>query len=66
MSQALLAIHNILHNSDIFNPIWTGLFANLKRLGRGIFLTWLFQGKDILWVDIFIKLTKILMTSLSC
>ena len=45
-----------------FNPIWTGLFANLKRLGRyfvpPLNLAVSSQmamklGKDILWVEIF-------------
>ena len=45
------------------NPIWTGLFANLERLGRGekcpppnLAISnqmTLKLGKDILWVEIF-------------
>ena len=48
---------------SIFNPIWTGLFANLKRLG-GAFAPpppnlaissqkTMKLGKGILWVEIF-------------
>ena len=47
----------------VFNPIWTGLFANLKRLGGGgkmasPNLTISSQktmklGNSILWVEIF-------------
>ena len=48
------------------NPIWTGLFANLKRLGGDIPLpphllppnlaiSTMKLGKDILWVEIFKK-----------
>ena len=56
------------------NPIWTGLFPNLKRLGggqNGPLLTWLFKSDDDeTWYghtmsgDLF-KLVKNLMTSLS-
>ena len=26
---------NIKHTTQSFNPIWAGLFANLKRMGGG-------------------------------
>ena len=46
------------------NPIWTGLFANLKRLGGGAFCSpplnfaissqkMMKLGKSILWVEVF-------------
>ena len=50
---------------EIFNPIWTGLFANLKDWGGGILPSLpppklaissqmtMKHGKDILWVEIF-------------
>ena len=48
-------------NADLdycINPIWTGLFANLKGLGAPPNLTISSQmmmklGKDIIWVEIF-------------
>ena len=55
-----------MRTSRHFNPIWTGLFANLKRLGGGHFAPpppprnlaissqiIMKLSKDILWVEIF-------------
>ena len=68
-------LHSNMERKVNVNPIWTGLFANLKRLGEqnGPLLTWLFQirwrwnlvrissmGRNLY------KLTKVLMTSSSC
>ena len=49
--------------NNVLNPIWTGLFANLKRLGggggrqnRNLAISGQMTmklGKDIQWVEIF-------------
>ena len=61
----------------IINPIWTGLFANLKKLGGGggkkalppnlaiSSQMTMKLGKDILSVEIFTNWQKFLMTSSS-
>ena len=53
------------------NPIWTQLFANLKRLGGPRNLAISSQmtmklGKGILWVEIFTNWQKFFMTSSAC
>ena len=57
---ALVGVHLSLFIWNMINPIWTGLFANLKdwpppNLAISCQMT-MKLGKDILWVEIFTKI----------
>ena len=67
-------IHTAVTGTADVNAIWTGLFANLKRLGHSpphpnlaiSSQKTMKHGKGILWVETFTNSQKFFMTLSSC